>query len=43
MTFELLMVVGMIAVVILLFRIDHTLMATKRNLEQIAAALRAKS
>jgi hypothetical protein len=43
MTFELLMVVGMIAVVILLFRVDHSLTATNRNLEQIAAALRAKS
>jgi hypothetical protein len=43
MTFELIMVVGMIAVVILLFRVDHCLAQTNRNLEQIAAALRAKS
>ena len=43
MTFELIMVVGMIAAVILLFRVDHNLAQTNRNLEQIAAALRAKS
>jgi hypothetical protein len=43
MTFELIMVVGVIAVVILLFRIDHSLAQTNRNLEQIASALRAKS
>jgi hypothetical protein len=43
MTFELIMVVGVIAVVILLFRIDHSLTQTNRNLEQIATALRAKS
>jgi hypothetical protein len=43
MTFELIMVVGVIAVVILLFRIDHSQTQSNRNLEQIAAALRAKS
>jgi hypothetical protein len=42
MTFELVVVVGIIAVAILLFRIDHSLIQTNRNLEQIAAALRAK-
>jgi hypothetical protein len=43
MTFELIMVVGVIAVVILLFRIDHSQTQTNRNLEQIASALQAKS
>jgi hypothetical protein len=43
MTFELIVVVGVIAVVILLFRIDHSLTQANRNLDQVAAALRAKS
>jgi hypothetical protein len=43
MTFELTTVVGLIAVVILLFRIDHGLAQANRSLDQIAAALRAKS
>jgi hypothetical protein len=43
MTFELIGVAGVIAVAILLFRIDHSLTQANRNLDQIAAALRAKS
>jgi hypothetical protein len=43
MTFELIVVVGVIAVAILLFRIDHSLTQANRNLDQVAAALRAKS
>ena len=43
MTFEIIVVVCVIAVVILLFRIDHSLTLANRNLDQIAAALRAKS
>ena len=43
MTFELIVVVGIIAVAILLFRIDHTLKQANRNLDQMASALRAKS
>jgi hypothetical protein len=43
MTFALIMVVGMIAVAILLFRIDHSLAQANRNLERIASALQAKS
>jgi hypothetical protein len=38
MTFELI-----IAVVTLLFRIDHSLTQATRNLDQVTAALRAKS
>jgi len=43
MTLELIVVVGVIAVVILLFRIDHSLAQANRNLDQVAVALRAKS
>jgi predicted MFS family arabinose efflux permease len=43
MTFELIVVVGIIAIAILLFRIEHSLKQANRNLDQIAAALRAKS
>jgi hypothetical protein len=43
MTFELIVVVGIIAVAILLFRIDHTLKQANRNLDQIGSSLRAKS
>jgi hypothetical protein len=43
MTLELIVVVGVIAVVIVLFRIDHSLTQANRNLDQIVSALRAKS
>ena len=43
MTFELIVVVGIIAIAILLFRIEHSLKQANRNLDQIASALRAKS
>jgi hypothetical protein len=42
MTFALITVVGIIAVAILLFRIDHSLVQANRNLEQIVSALQPK-